>query len=89
MLRKITLYYIHLRKPTCCNLRFSCEQNIKGKYLLSTAAEMEQQLQRALCTVDLQEVRIQELEAERDETERLLSTLTYKLKQMRVNFTFL
>ncbi|EFO21035.1 hypothetical protein LOAG_07453 [Loa loa] len=46
-------------------------------------AEMEQHLQRALCTVDLQEVRIQELEAERDETERLLSTLTYKLKQMR------
>ncbi|VDP16126.1 unnamed protein product [Onchocerca flexuosa] len=47
------------------------------------AAEMEQQLQRALCTVDLQEVRIEELEAERDETERLLSTLTYKLKQLR------
>lgn len=47
------------------------------------AAEMEQHLQRALCTVDLQEVRIQQLEAERDETERLLSTLTYKMKQMR------
>lgn len=49
---------------------------------------MEQQLQRALCTVDLQEVRIEELEEERDETERLLSTLTYKLKQMRVNSQF-
>ncbi|KAL4002158.1 Kinesin motor domain family protein [Acanthocheilonema viteae] len=50
--------------------------------------EMEQQLQRALCTVDLQEVRIQELEAEKDETERLLSSLTYKLKQMqRENLT--
>lgn len=49
---------------------------------------MEQQLQRALCTVDLQEIRIQELEAERDETERLLSTLTCKLKQMRVNSYF-
>uniref|UniRef100_A0A915Q3Z6 Kinesin-like protein n=1 Tax=Setaria digitata TaxID=48799 RepID=A0A915Q3Z6_9BILA len=47
------------------------------------ASEMEQHLQRALCTVDLQEVRIQELEAERDETERLLSTVNSKLKQMR------
>lgn len=49
---------------------------------------MEQHLQRALCTVDLQEVRMQELEAERDETERLLSTLTHKLKQMRVKSHF-
>ncbi|KAM3724352.1 Kinesin-like protein [Dirofilaria immitis] len=45
--------------------------------------EVEQQLQRALCTVDLQEMRIEELEAEKDETERLLSALTHKLKQMR------
>ncbi|VDN03802.1 unnamed protein product [Thelazia callipaeda] len=46
-------------------------------------AEIEQHLQRALCTIDLQELRIQELETEKDETEYLLTTLTSKLKQTR------
>lgn len=47
---------------------------------------MEQQLQRALCTVDMQEIRIQELEAEKDEVERLLLSVSAQMKQLRVSF---
>lgn len=47
------------------------------------------QVKRTLCMNDMQQVRIRLLEEERDEAERLLSTVTAQLKQARVRYAYM